>query len=50
MNIKEICLIALLAVFSVTSCIHETRVMEETYPMDLRSGNESIKEMILPAN
>ena len=52
MNIKEICLIALLAVFSVTSCTHETRVMEETYPNGspkrecIYKGNDASRELI----
>ena len=29
---KKYCLISLLAFFALTSCTHETKVMEETYP------------------
>ena len=52
MNIKEICLIALLVVFAVTSCTHETRVMEETYPNGspkrecVYKGNDTSRELI----
>jgi antitoxin component YwqK of YwqJK toxin-antitoxin module len=31
-NMKKHCLISLVVIFSLSSCIHETKVMEEAYP------------------